>query len=78
MSNEERLHRDREARRNEAPNADLIEDSLPAEGKNKKRQSTFNINRLWLWLGVIVLIFILLYWLFAIGTLGDLMDVFNG
>lgn len=35
-------------------------------------------SRLWLWLGVIVLIFILIYWLFAIGTFGDLQDWFNG
>ncbi|MDE6192561.1 MAG: hypothetical protein K2M83_01075 [Muribaculaceae bacterium] len=35
-------------------------------------------NRLWVWLGVLVLIFILLYWLFAIGTFGDLADWFNG
>lgn len=59
-------------------NADLIADGLPAEGKNKKRKDTGKINRLWLWLGVIVLIFILLYWLFAIGTFEDLLNVFNG
>ena len=35
-------------------------------------------NRLWVWLGVLVLIFILLYWLFAIGTFGDLANWFNG
>lgn len=69
----------REARqRNDAPNADMVADSLRAEAKNRKRHSTFNINRLWIWLGVLVLIFILLYWLFAIGTMGDLMDWFNG
>ncbi|MDE5814519.1 MAG: hypothetical protein K2H72_09545 [Muribaculaceae bacterium] len=35
-------------------------------------------SRLWVWLGVLVLIFILLYWLFAIGTFGDLANWFNG
>ena len=35
-------------------------------------------NRLWVWLGVLVLIFIILYWLFAIGTFGDLANWFNG
>ena len=35
-------------------------------------------NRLWVWLGVLVLIFILIYWLFAIGTFGDLANWFNG
>lgn len=35
-------------------------------------------SKLWVWLGVIVLIFILIYWLFAIGTFGDLANWFNG
>ncbi len=35
-------------------------------------------NRLWVWLGVLILIFILIYWLFAIGTFGDLANWFNG
>ena len=35
-------------------------------------------SRLWVWLGVFVLIFIILYWLFAIGTFGDLANWFNG
>ncbi len=65
-------------RREEAPNADLLADSLPANGKERKRKDTVKINKLWLWFGVIVLIFILLFWLFAIGTFGDLADWFNG
>ena len=76
--NEHDKHIRENERRDDAPNADMMADSLKAEGKNRKRNSTFNINRLWLWLGVIVLIFILLYWLFAIGTMGDMMDWFNG
>ena len=36
------------------------------------------LNRLWVWLGVVVLILIILYWLFAIGTFGDLANWFNG
>lgn len=35
-------------------------------------------NRLWMWLGALVLIFLIIYWLFAIGTFGDLADWFNG
>ena len=31
-----------------------------------------------MWFGVLVLVFILLFWLFAIGTFGDLADWFNG
>ncbi|MCM1320407.1 MAG: hypothetical protein NC217_08545 [Muribaculaceae bacterium] len=35
------------------------------EKENKERKI---VNKIWLWLGVIVLVAILLYWLFAIGT----------
>ena len=35
-------------------------------------------NKLWVWLGTLVLIFIILYWLFAIGTFGDLANWVNG
>lgn len=35
------------------------------ELKNKERRI---INKVWLWIGVIILVAILLYWLFAIGT----------
>lgn len=69
----------REAREErERFNPDQIENSLPAEGREHKRQNTKKINNLWLWLGVLVLIFILLYWLFSMGILGDLGGVFNG
>lgn len=59
-------------------------DEMRREGKNleeKRQQNGDNMprtNRLWVWLGVLVLIFILLYWLFAIGTFGDLANWFNG
>lgn len=45
-----------------------IENSLKVDAKNRKNNSTRKINRLWMWLGVIVLVLILLYWIFAIGT----------
>lgn len=51
---------------------------LLANGKNRKRNSTTKINRLWLWLGVIVLIFILFYWLFSIGLFEDILGTVNG
>lgn len=60
-------------------------DEMRNEGKNIRRNRQDNddlqpsrSNRLWVWLGVLVLIFILLYWLFAIGTFGDLANWFNG
>ncbi|MDE7408901.1 MAG: hypothetical protein K2N09_02645 [Muribaculaceae bacterium] len=48
------------------------------ESRQDKEAGTQRTNRLWVWLGVLVLIFILLYWLFAIGTFGDLANWFNG
>ena len=48
------------------------------ESRQDKDMDTPRGNRLWVWLGVLVLIFILLYWLFAIGTFGDLANWFNG
>lgn len=68
----ENKHHDHDVR------AEEIANSLPAEGKNKKRNSTVKTNKLWLWLGVVVLIFIILYWLFAIGTFEDFLGIFNG
>lgn len=59
-------------------------DEMKHAGKNlqENRQNNDarqqNGNRLWVWLGVLVLIFILIYWLFAIGTFGDLANWFNG
>lgn len=57
---------------------DQIAGSMPAEGKNHKNKQTVKTNRLWMWLGIIVLVFILLYWLFAVGTFEDMLGVFNG
>ncbi len=48
------------------------------EQRQRKESGTTGTNRLWVWLGVLILIFILLYWLFAIGTFGDLANWFNG
>ncbi len=59
-------------------NADLMADSLKAAGKNRKRESTRKVNRLWLWFGVLILIAILLYWIFSIGIIGDATNAFNG
>ncbi|MDE6144043.1 MAG: hypothetical protein K2F94_08225 [Muribaculaceae bacterium] len=70
--------KEKQFRDNEPVNADMIADSLKAEGRNRKRENTRKINRLWLWLGVLVLIAILLYWLFSIGIIGSLNDSFNG
>ncbi len=70
--------KEKHVRENKGAREALIADSLPAKGKENKNNSTIRTNKLWMWHGLIVLIFILRYWLFAIGTFGDLMDWFNG
>lgn len=54
---------------NESVNADMIANSLKAEGRERHRENTRKINRLWLWLGVLILVAILLYWLFSMGLM---------
>lgn len=70
--------KEKHIKENESVNADLIADSMRAEGKERHRENTRKINRLWLWLGVLILIAILLYWLFSIGLIGDLSGASNG
>ncbi|MBD5227985.1 MAG: hypothetical protein HDR95_08935 [Bacteroides sp.] len=71
-------NKEKDVRENRDVRAEETANSLPANGKNRKRNSTVRTNKLWMWLGIIVLVFILLYWLFAIGTFEDMMGVFNG
>lgn len=54
------------------------EGKLKEEGRKRKMAGTKRSNNLWIWFGVIVLVFIIVYWLFAIGTFGDLQNWFNG
>lgn len=70
--------KEKHIRENEHVDADLIADSLKAEGRNRKRDNSRKVNRLWLWLGVLILIAILLYWIFSIGIIGDAEGAFNG
>ena len=68
---------DKHVRENE-PHNDQIAESLRANGKDRKKEGTRKINKLWLWLGVIVLIFILFWWLMSIGTFEALIGTTNG
>ena len=70
--------KERNYRENEPVNADMIANSMKAEGRERHRENTRKINRLWLWLGVLVLIAILLYWLFSIGIFESISGVTNG
>lgn len=58
-------------------NAELIAKSMEAEEKNKERQHTKSMNKLWIWLGVLVLIALLLWWIFSIGFFEDTTGVTN-
>lgn len=57
----------KEKNENGSVNSDLIADSLRVDAKNRRRETTAKNNRLWLWLGILVLIAILLYALFSMG-----------
>lgn len=52
---------------NQVDNADLIAGSLKAEQKDKQREHTRRMNRLWIWLGVMILVAILLWFIFGLG-----------
>jgi len=70
--------KEKHIRENEPVNDNMIANSLRAKGRKRKRESIRKINGLWLWLGILVLIAILIYWLFSIGIIGSLTDSFNG
>lgn len=53
-------------------------ENLLAEGKNRKRNGVKRRNNIWLWFGVLVLIFILAWWLWTMGIFGDATGAFNG
>lgn len=72
---EERLEKEN---LHDVDNSDLIADSLKANGKKRKNNSTTRINKLWLWFGILILIVILFWWLFSLGLFGDATGAFNG
>jgi hypothetical protein len=68
MANEKNSHEDPE----------LIADELRVEAQKRKRRNVKKMNNWWLWLGVLILIFILVWWLWTIGIFGDVTGSFNG
>ncbi|MDE7381043.1 MAG: hypothetical protein K2N03_02810 [Muribaculaceae bacterium] len=76
MDKKEKHVRENKGANYETP--DQIANSMKARGKERQRENTSRINKFWLWFGVLVLVFILLYWLFSIGIFGDLTNSFNG
>ncbi len=71
-------NKDRQELENKAFNEMRKEGKNIEENRQRKDETPQQGSRLWVWLGVLVLIFILIYWLFAIGTFGDLANWFNG
>ena len=57
----------RQTRNRQADNADMIARSLEAEQKGKQREHTRRMNRLWIWLGVMILVAILIWFIFGLG-----------
>lgn len=78
MDTRERHIKENEAHRHDDVTSDVVADRLRAEGKDLKRNSTKRINKLWLWLGVLVLVAILLWWLFTYVIFADEVGAFNG
>lgn len=70
--------RDRHHNEDEAPNADIISRSMKAEQREKHRENTRNMNKLWLWFGVLILVAILLWWIMSIGLAEDATGISNG
>lgn len=68
----------REIREAQEGYTEPLAEGLEAEGKIRKNKGSRKTNRMWLWFGVLVLIFILLWWLFSIGTFDALLGTTNG
>ena len=78
MDKHDRHIKENERHRHDDVTSDVIADGLRAEGKDTKRNSTKRINKLWLWLGVLILVAILIWWLFSYVIFADTEAVFNG
>ena len=63
--------------KHDADNADMIARSMEAQQKDRQREKTRRMNKLWLWLGVMILVAILLWWIFSIGFFEDTSGVTN-
>ena len=52
---------------NRADNVEMIAKSLEAEQKDRQREHTRRMNKLWIWLGVLFLVAILIWFIFGLG-----------
>ncbi len=60
----------KERNQNNSVDADQIANSLRVDAKKRSQANIAKNNRLWLWLGILVLVAILLYCLFSLGLFG--------
>lgn len=74
----EEKREERREERKEQRLPDQNAEEVLANGKKQHNHSTKRINKLWIWLGVIILIFILIWWLWTIGMAEDETGVTNG
>lgn len=68
---------DKRHKHHDEDNSDMIAKSLKAEERENQRSTTRNLNKLWIWLGVLVLVALLLWWIFSIGFVEDTTGVTN-
>lgn len=62
----------KEKNQNDQVTADQIANSLRVDAKKRSQENISKNNRLWLWLGILVLVAILLYCLFSIGLFSSM------
>lgn len=78
MDTKERHVRENNEHKQERINLEEAERMAKAQKNMRENESKRKSNKVWMWLGVVILVFILLFWIFDIGTWEDLMGVFNG
>ena len=71
------MENDKRHKHEDHNNADMIARSMEAEQKDRQREKTRRMNKLWIWLGVLFLVAILLWWIFSIGFFEDTSGVTN-
>lgn len=60
---------EKDEKQHNADNADQIAKSMLANEKEKERERTNRMNRLWIWLGVMFLVAILIWFMYFLGFL---------
>lgn len=70
--------KEKEEKKEVRESIDQATDMAKAKNHIDHNRSTRKINKLWLWLGVLVLCILLVWWIFSIGTAEDLPGVING